>query len=156
MFQVLFTGEPLSVNNDKSEKKEDYKQEILNLFSKRYPDDLNGTCPIKNTKCYFLMMYFYKGRKKRDIDNILKYTIDSLRKKVYNDDKYIEFCISESISCNNGIESIDMTYMDEDIACQIYDFISDDYDKNHASITYIECGLMNDKFYKLGLEKIWK
>lgn len=156
MFQALYTDEPVSVNANNTERKEEFKRNILELFVKRYPRELNDDCPIRNKKCYFLMIYFYKKRKQRDIDNILKYTIDALRKKIYKDDRLIEFCLSESISCDDGIESIDMTSMDGNIASQLYDFITAEYDREHTSVTYIECGLMNDHFYKIGLEELWK
>ena len=156
MFQALYTDEPVSVNGNNAKRKEEYQKNILELFSSRYPNELSGGCPIRNKKCYFLMMYFYKGRKQRDIDNILKYTIDALRKKIYNDDKLIEFSLSESISCDKDIMSIDMTFMDKDIISKLYDFIAQEYDKEHFSVTYIECGLMNDNFYKIGLEELWK
>lgn len=156
MFQALYTDEPVSVNGNNPKRKEEYQKNILELFSSRYPDELSSGCPIKNKKCYFLMIYFYKGRKQRDIDNILKYTIDALRKKIYNDDKLIEFCLSESISCDKDFASIDMTSMDTGIAGQLYDFISEEYDREHTSVTYIECGLMNDNFYNIGLEELWK
>ena len=156
MFQALYTDEPVSVNANNTKRKEEYQKNILELFSGRYSGELSSGCPIRNKKCYFLMMYFYKGRKLRDIDNILKYTIDALRKKIYNDDRFIEFCLSESISCDNSIECIDMTSMDKAIVEQLYDFIHGEYDKDHTSVTYIECGLMNDNFYKIGLEDLWK
>ena len=84
MFQALYTDEPVSVNANNTKRKEEYQKNILELFSGRYSGELSSGCPIRNKKCYFLMMYFYKGRKQRDIDNILKYTIDALRKKIYN------------------------------------------------------------------------
>lgn len=49
-----------------------------------------------------------------------------------------------------------MTNVDEDIAADIYEFTNSEYDKNQLSVTYIECGEMNNNFYKIALEGIWK
>lgn len=40
----------------------------------------------RSHRCYLLVAYFFKGRKGRDIDNILKYTQDALSKKIFKDD----------------------------------------------------------------------
>lgn len=157
MYQLLLKEEPISLNNAKNGKKDNYKTYLRNLLDKKY--GLNGKKAVydKSHKCYILLAYIYKGQKNRDIDNILKYTQDAFSKKIFKDDKQVHLCVSEAISCDSGdISLIDMSHVDEDIAADIYEFTNGEYDWNHVSVTYIECGEMNSNFYKIALEDIWK
>ena len=65
------------------------------------------------------MTYFYKGRLVRDIDNILKHTIDAFIKVMYKDDRSIKFCLSQAINCDNAINPIDITDLDADVIMNI-------------------------------------
>ena len=97
------------------------------------------------------------GKKSRDIDNILKYTQDAFSKKIFKDDSQVFFCLSEAISMDSGDYTLlDMDKFDPDIAADIYEFAGSEYDKDHLSVTYIECGDMNSNFYKSALEIVWK
>ena len=52
-----------------------------------------------------------------DIDNIIKYIVDSFRKYLYPDDRQIEYVLSQSIECQGGaISQIDIGEMDDDVA----------------------------------------
>ena len=102
------------------------------------------------------MTYFYKGRLVRDIDNILKHTIDAFIKVMYKDDRSIKFCLSQAINCDNAINPIDIIDLDADVIMNIQDFMSKEYRGEETAITYIECGHMTDKFYHINLEELWK
>lgn len=157
MYQLLLKEEPISLNNAKNGKKGNYKAYLRNLLDKKY--DLTGKKAVydKSHKCYILLAYIYKGQKCRDIDNILKYTQDAFSQKIFRDDKQVHLCFSEAISCDSGdINLIDLNHLDEDIAADIYEFMNSEYDRNHVSVTYIECGEMNSNFYKIALEETWK
>ena len=72
MFQLLLKEEPLSLNNAERGRKDDYRKKLHALIDARY--DLEGKkAPLdRSHRCYLLVAYFFKGRKGRDIDNILK------------------------------------------------------------------------------------
>lgn len=157
MFQLLLKEEPISLNNTKNGKKDKYKNILHDMLDKKYEMQGKKAVYDKSYRCYILIAYIYKGKKGRDIENILKYTQDAFSKKIFKDDKQVHFCLSEAISCDSGdINLIDMTNVDEDIAADIYEFTNSEYDKNQLSVTYIECGEMNNNFYKIALEEIWK
>ena len=157
MYQIVCKNEPLSVNSASSERKDGYKKEIENVLKGKYPQLGQESCPYDRSKnCYFLMAYFYKGRLSRDNDNIIKYTQDAFSKLVFKDDRQVKFCLSEAIPCDNGATVLDMTNLEDDVAGDLFSFIQGDYDKEHVSVTYIECGEMNDKFYNIRLEERWK
>lgn len=158
MYQVLLKEEPISLNNAGKGKKEEFKKLINGILDERYGLKDQKTPYDRSKRCYILVAYIYKGRKQRDIDNIVKYIQDAFSKKLFKDDSQVYFCLSEGISCetSNGISMLDMTLLKSDIAVDIYEFYNGTYDKEHPSVTYIECGEINDKFYKIGLETIWK
>lgn len=157
MYQLLLKEEPLSLNNAEKGRKEDYKKKLhalidakYNLFGKKAPLD-------RSHRCYLLIAYLFKGKKCRDIDNILKYTLDAFSKKIFKDDSQVDLCLSEAISMDSGDYSLlDMDEIDPEIAADIYEFAGSEYDKDHLSVTYIECGDMNSNFYKSALEVVWK
>ena len=140
MFQLLLKEEPISLNNTKNGKKDKYKNILHDMLDKKYEMQGKKAVYDKSYRCYILIAYIYKGKK-----------------KIFKDDKQVHFCLSEAISCDSGdINLIDMTNVDEDIAADIYEFTNSEYDKNQLSVTYIECGEMNNNFYKIALEEIWK
>ena len=157
MYQLLLKEEPLSLNHADKERKDEYRKRLHALINARY--DLEGKkVPLdRSHRCYLLVAYFFKGKKERDIDNILKYTQDAFSKKIYKDDSQIFFCLSEAISLDTGDYTLlDMDKFEPDIAADIYEFASSGYDREHLSVTYIECGDMNSNFYKSALEIVWK
>ncbi len=157
MYQLLLKEEPLSVNNAEKGRKDEYKKTLHALLDERY--GLFGEkAPLdRSHRCYLLVAYFFKGRKARDIDNILKYTQDAFSQKIYKDDSQVYFCLSEAISMDSGDYSIlDMDKFEADIAADIYEFAGSKFDRNNMSVTYIECGDMNSNFYKSALEIIWR
>lgn len=158
MYQLLLKEEPISLNNAGNGKKEEFKKFIRGILDEKY--GLKGQkAPYDRSKrCYILVVYIYKRRKQRDLDNIVKYIQDAFSKKLFKDDSQVYFCLSEGIPCDTsiGISMLDMTLLESEIAADIYDFYNGVYDKDHLSVTYIECGEMNDNFYKIGLETIWK
>lgn len=156
MYQLIFEGQLYSVNKTDSAKKDEYQKELKSLFLSKYKiQDFKGQSAPK-TNYYFLMTYFYKGRLVRDIDNILKHTIDAFIKVMYKDDRSIKFCFSQAINCDNAINPIDITDLDADVIMNIQDFMSKEYRGEESAITYIECGHMTDKFYHINLEELWK
>lgn len=157
MFQLLFEGQLYSVNKSNSDKKEVFQNELKALFLSKYGTQVTkGYYPPK-TNCYFSMTYFYKGRLERDIDNIIKHTIDAFIKIMYKDDRNIKFCLSQAVNCDNTINTIDITNLDADIIVKIQDFASNiPYRGEETAITYIECGEMTENFYHVNLENIWK
>lgn len=157
MFQLIFEGQLYSVNKTDSEKKKNFQDEMKSLLLSKYgKQEAKGHYSSK-TNCYFLMTYFYKGRLERDIDNILKHTIDAFIKIMYNDDRSVKFCLSQAVSCDNTINMIDITNLDADVVMKIQDFSSNKlYRGDETAITYIECGEMTDDFYHVDLEHLWK
>lgn len=157
MFQLLFEGQLYSVNKTDSEKKKEFQNELKTLFLSKYgAQKSKGHYPSK-TNCYFLMTYFYKGRLGRDIDNILKHTIDAFIKIMYNDDRSVKLCLSQAVYCDNRINAIDITNLDADIVVKIQDFAyNTPYMGEETAITYIECGEMTDKFFHVDFENLWK
>lgn len=157
MFQLLFKGQLYSVNKTDSNKKAEYQEDLQSLFLSKYGKQATKGHYSRNTDCYFLMTYFYKGRLCRDIDNILKHTIDSFIKLIYPDDSCIKFCLSQAVKCDNTINTIDITNLDAEIIGEIQDFmINTSYMGEETAVTYIECGEMTDRFYHLALETLWK
>lgn len=158
MYQVLLKEEPISLNNAGKGKKEDFKKLIHGIFDEKYGLEGQNAPYDRSKRCYILVAYTFKGRKQRDVDNIVKYIQDAFSKKLFKDDFQVYFCLSEGNSCetSNVITMLNMTLLEPDIAVDIYEFYCRKYDKEHPSVTYIECGEMNDNFYKIGLETIWK
>lgn len=157
MYQLLLKEEPISLNNARNGKKEDFKNSIHGIIDKKY--SLGGQkAPYDRSKrCYILVAYIFKGRKQRDVDNIVKYIQDAFSKKLFKDDSQVYFCLSEGIPCDSfNISKLDMTHLESDIAADIYEFYGSEYNREHPSVTYIECGEINDNFYEIGLETIWK
>lgn len=157
MFQLLFEGQLYSVNKSSREKKKVYQNELKSLLLSKYgKQPPKGYYPPK-TNCYFSMTYFYKGRLGRDIDNILKHTIDAFIKIMYQDDRNIKFCLSQAVNCDNTINTIDITNLDAEIILKLQDFVANKpYRGEETAITYIECGEMTDNFYHVDLENLWK
>lgn len=157
MFQLIFEGQLYSVNKTDGEKKSNYQKELRTLLKSKYgTQESKGHYP-PNTNCYFLMTYFYKGRLVRDIDNILKHTIDAFIRVMYKNDSCIKFCLSQAVNCDNNINTIDITDLEVDIIEKIQDFLfNKPYLGEETAITYIECGEMTDKFYHVDLEHLWK
>lgn len=158
MYQLLLKEEPISLNHAGYGKKENFKKNIRGVLDEKYGLENQKVPYDRSKRCYILVAYIYKGRKQRDVDNIVKYIQDAFSKKLFKDDSQVYFCLSEGISCDssNGISMLDMTLLESEIAADIYAFYKGRYDKEHPSVTYIECGEMNDNFYKIGLETIWK
>lgn len=157
MYQLLLKEEPLSLNNAEKGRKEEYRRKLHALLDARYGLEGEKAPLDRSHRCYLLVAYFFKGRKGRDIDNILKYTQDAFSKKLYKDDSQIFFCLSEAISMDSGDYTLlDMGKFEADIAADIYEFAGSEYDIDHLSVTYIECGEMNSNFYKSALEIVWK
>ena len=157
MFQLIFDGQLYSVNKTDGEKKKIFQKELKSLFLSKYGEqESKGHYPSK-TNCYFLMTYFYKGRLERDIDNILKHTIDAFIKIMYNDDRSVKLCLSQAVNCDNTINTIDITNLDAEIILKLQDFVANKpYRGEETAITYIECGEMKDNFYHVDLENLWK
>lgn len=155
-YSLIIEREPISVNNNNGH--DDYEKELLALLKDKYPlKDGKKTHYNSQDKIYVQIFYIYKGRIKRDIDNIIKYIVDSFRKYLYKDDKQITYVLSQSIACKEGeITEIDITQMDDDCADKLTEFLLAEYDKEDVSRTYFECGVMNSKFYHLNLENLWK
>lgn len=155
MFTLLIEREPVSVNSKANHS--EYEQELLSLMKQRYPlQQGQKTHYAYSDKLYVQLIYICKNRCERDIDNILKYTIDSFCKFLYRDDHQIGYALSQSIVCkDNNLTGINISYFDKDIAARLLDFL-ESQDRNWKSCTYFECGLMTDKFYHFKLENIWK
>ena len=157
MFQLIFEGQLYSVNKSDSNKKEEIQKELKSLFYSKYGMQNSKGYYHSKTNCYFLITYFYKGRLVRDIDNILKHTIDAFIKVMYKDDRSVKFCLSQAINCDNTINMIDITNLDSDIVMKLQDFSSNKtYKGEETAITYIECGEMTNDFYHVDLEHLWK
>ena len=157
MYQLLLKEEPISLNHAGKGKKEEFKNYIRGILDKKYGLAGQKVLYDKGAYCYILVAYIYKGRKHRDMDNILKYIQDALSKKLYKDDSQVYFCLSEGIQCDaTEFTMFDVTDMDTEIAADIYEFCNGEYDREHLSVTYIECGEMNKNFYQFGLEQKWK
>ncbi len=155
MHTLLIEREPVSVNNNTNHT--DYENDLRELMEQRYPlAEGKKTHYAKTDRLYVQLLYICKNRCDRDIDNILKYTIDSFRKFLYKDDRQIGYALSQSIVCkDNYLTGINISQFDKDIAGRILDFL-DPENREWKSCTYFECGLMTDKFYHFKLEDIWK
>lgn len=155
MYTLLIEREPVSVNNTANHV--EYERELLNLMKRKYPLPQGQKTHYKyNDRLYVQLIYICKNRCDRDIDNILKYTIDSFSKFLYRDDHQIGYALSQSIVCGvNNLTTVDITQFDKNIAERITDFLLSE-DMEWRSCTYFECGLMTDKFYHYKLEDIWK
>lgn len=155
MYTLLIEREPVSVNSKSNHK--DYEKELLEHMMVRYPlESGKKTHFSRNDRLYVQMIYICKNRCDRDIDNILKYTIDSFRKFLYKDDQQIGYALSQSIVCkDNSLTGISISKFERDIAERILDFLESE-DRSWKSCTYFECGLMTERFYHFNLEEIWK
>lgn len=154
IYSIVFTRPPISVNNNSNHI--DYEKELLNLMKLKYPKRDGEKVSFKrDERLYVQVFYFCKHRCNRDIDNILKYIIDSFRKYLYADDKQIGYVLSQSIILkDNQTIPIDLDIMDDD-ASIILDFLQST-DRNWECCTYFECGNMNDNFHHFNLEEVWK
>lgn len=155
MHTLLIEREPVSVNI--KAKHLDYEAELLASMMMRYPL-LSGreTFYGENDRLYVQLLYISKKKRRLDVDNIMKYTIDSFRKYLYKDDRQIEYALSQSITCkDNELTGISVGQFEESIAERIFEFLLSE-DEARNSCTYFECGLMTDKFYHPNLEELWK
>lgn len=155
-FTLLIEEEPVSVNN--SNRREEFERSLKRMMQAKYPLKNGTKCHYtRRDRLYVQLFYIHKGKKTRDIDNIIKYIVDSFRKYLYPDDRQIEFVLSQSIECQGGaISQIDTSEMDDDVASGLTQFLLADSPKSDISRTYFECGLLNDKFFNLNLESKWK
>lgn len=154
-YSIVFTQPPVSVNNNSNHKQ--YEKDLLDIMKKKYPKKEGEKVSFKrNERLYVQVFYFCKNICNRDIDNILKYIIDSFRKYLYADDKQIGYVLSQSIILkHNQAIPIDINMMDDNEAKVILDFMQSQ-DRNWESCTYFECGNMNDNFHHFNLEEVWK
>lgn len=154
-YTLLIEREPVS-GNSKADHAE-YEKELLDLMKAKYPLMEGEKTHYKRTdRLYVQLLYICKRRCDRDIDNILKYTIDSFRKYLYKDDSQIGYALSQSLICKeNELSVLNLSDFEEPIAEKILEFLSSD-DRDRRSCTYFECGIMNDKFYHTNLEDLWK
>lgn len=152
---MLIEREPVSVNNNSNHAL--YEKELRDLMERRYPLAEGKKTHYDNTdRLYVQMIYICKNRCNRDIDNILKYAIDSFRRFLYKDDHQIGYALSQSLICkDNNLIGINLSQFDKDIAERVLEFL-DSQDRDWKSCTYFECGLMTDKFYHFQLEDLWK
>lgn len=154
-YTLLIEREPVSVNS-KTDHSE-YEKELLNLMKEKYPLNPGSKTHYSRTdKLYVQLLYICKRRCDRDIDNILKYIIDSFRKYLYKDDCQIGYALSQSLTCkDNELSVLNLSDFEESIGEKILEFLTSD-DRDWKSCTYFECGVMTDKFYHTNLEKLWK
>lgn len=154
-YTLLIEREPVSVNS-KADHAE-YEKELLNMMKAKYPLEAGSKTHYSRTdRLYVQLFYICKRRCERDIDNILKYTIDSFRKFLYKDDSQIGYALSQSLICKeNELEVLNISDFEEPIGAKILEFLTSD-DRDWKSCTYFECGIMNDKFYHTDLESLWK
>ena len=155
-FTLLIEEEPVSVNN--SNHREEFERTLKRMMQAKYPLKESAKCHYtRRDRLYVQLFYIHKGRKTRDIDNHIKYIVDSFKKYLYPDDKQLDYVLSQSIECNGGaISQIDISEMDDDVASGLTQFLLSDFSKDDISRTYFECGLMTDKFFNLNLETKWK
>lgn len=155
MYTLLIDREPVSVNGAKHHLK--YETELKQMMQEKYPLTEGHKYHYEKGECLYLQMwYIYKRQCARDIDNIIKYTMDSFTGFLYKNDRQIKYVASQAVAIKDGkISSIELTQFEEDVASGLMDFMLND-DRDRKSCTYIECGVMNDKFNKVNLEKIWR
>lgn len=154
-YTLMFIREPVSVNS--SAKHTVYEAELLELLKNKYQLAKGKKTLIpKGEALYVQMFYFCKRRCGRDIDNILKYTIDSFRKYLYKDDSQISYVLSQAIVLeDNKVVPIDTNGMDDEALLTLTDFMFTDQ-RDWTSCTYFECGRKNEKFHHFNLEDLWK
>lgn len=155
VYSIIFSRPPISVNNSSNHK--EYEKELLDIMKAKYPQEPGEKVLFKrDERLYAQVFYFCKNRCNRDIDNILKYIIDSFRKYLYADDKQIGYVLSQSIVLkDNQTIPIDVSMIDDDCNTMLVDFFQSD-DRDWECCTYFECGNMNDKFHHFNLEDLWK
>ena len=148
-------NEHRSLNNTKNHLV--YEKELLDQFKLKYPRKPGEKAFFDNSKpLYVQIYYFVKRRRSRDVDNILKYMIDSFNKYLYRSDMRIGYSLSQAVEIrNNQITPISFSKFDKETSAVLYDFLTSD-DREWISCTYFECGVMTDKFYHIDLENIWK
>jgi len=154
-YSIIFTEKPVPVNSNNSSRKISYQKSLKTLMENKYKGATRDAKYFYNQgrTLYVLLSHFYKRKLDVDIDNILKYTIDSFEKLLYKNDRQIKYCISQAIQLEENTMSIlDLSLMDEDCIGALFDFLKE---TNHeAVITYFECGIMDNKFYKFNLDRL--
>ncbi|MBF0456572.1 MAG: RusA family crossover junction endodeoxyribonuclease [Nitrospirae bacterium] len=101
---------------------------------------------------YGIIYYFYRehtaaAKRPPDVDNIAKLIWDSLTKHLYNSDAQLKYTI-------NGIFNVpnDYDFRDDDNNLDLnVDLIGALI--SHDEVIYIECGKMDNSFYKINIEK---
>lgn len=154
-YTFLLKKEPKSLNKKKNHL--EYEKELLEQFKRKYPKQQGEKAFYDNSRpLYVQIFYICKNKRKRDVDNILKYFIDSFDKYLYRTDRQIYFTLCQSIEIfDNQLTAISLTDFDEETAATLYDFLNSE-DREWTSCTYFECGIMSDRFYHLDLENTWK
>lgn len=72
MYQLLLKEEPLSLNHADKERKDEYRKRLHALIDARYDLEGKKVRLDRSHRYYLLVAYLFKGKKERDIDNILK------------------------------------------------------------------------------------
>lgn len=154
-YTFLMVNEPRSLNNKKNHLV--YEKELLDQFKKKYPRQPGEKAFYDNSRpLYVQIFYFVKCRRSRDVDNILKYMIDSFNKYLYRSDMRISYTLSQAVELrDNQITPISFSDFDDETAAKLYEFMTSD-DDSWISCTYFECGVMTDKFYHIDLENTWR
>lgn len=154
-YTFILKGEPKSLNGSKNHI--EFEKELLDQFKQKYPKQPGEKAFYDYSRPLYVQIYYFcKNKRGRDVDNIMKYMIDSFDKYLYKSDRQIYYTLCQSIEIyDNQMTSVSVTDFDEETAATLYEFLNSE-DRDWKSCTYFECGVMTDKFYHLDLENTWK
>lgn len=146
MINFVVSTKPQSYN---ARKKEAYTTNLQREFQNQNLGHIKY--PLAE-KLYGLIYYFFNTDLGLDCDNISKPIWDALNVLVYDDDRQVITRTANSINMNiHDIRLIDFTGVDGETITAITSSIL----ANEHTI-YVECGLVNEKFWKFNLESLCK
>lgn len=146
MVNFVIPTKPQSYN---AKKKHRYTLQLQKEFANQNTTHI--TYPLTE-RLYGLIYYFFNKDVGLDADNISKPIWDALNKIAYTDDRQIITRTANAINTNtHDINMIDFTGIEGKTVTAITSSIID----NEHTI-YIECGTVNEKFWKFNLESLCK
>ncbi|MFC1478059.1 RusA family crossover junction endodeoxyribonuclease [Candidatus Margulisiibacteriota bacterium] len=120
-----------------------YKANIQSSFS-----TYNGSVSKMTNDLYGIVYYFFKRNIGIDADNLSKPIWDCLKGYLFDDDKQVKLRTAGCIDLTkSGIDMFDMTGVPSNVLIDLLDATD-----NENDMLYVECGTLNNSFYKFNIE----
>ncbi|MCF8416945.1 MAG: RusA family crossover junction endodeoxyribonuclease [Crocinitomicaceae bacterium] len=142
----VFRGQPKSYNSWKKNnlKGQAYIQLIRNSLEK-----FCHPVEMQTGDLYGIAYYFFNKPTGTDADNISKPIWDSLTEFLFVDDKQVKYRIAGSFDLSqNDFDLIDVTGIPGEVVVELVEAV-----QNEDHVVYVECGEMNNAFFKFNLEQ---